>query len=147
MIIEPLKSEDVEKVTKACIEYAQEIGEPYDENYILDTLDQISDGKLPVLVAKDEAGEVMGVSAFVCVPHVYNPNVMQAREGIWHTSPKLCNFARARLQKDLLEIMMLTCQKQGISLFVSVPPNSSMADLLESRGFKVQNIVYVKETS
>jgi len=86
----------------------------------------------------------MGVSAFVCIPHLYNNNIMEARECIWHTSPKLCNFARARLQKDLLEIMMMTCQKQGISLYVSVPENSSMADLLESRGFKVKNILYAK---
>lgn len=147
MIIEPLKNEDVEKVAVACIEYAQEIGEPYNEDYIKATLTKISDGKLPVLVAKNEAGEVMGVSAFVCVPHLYNPDIMQARECIWHTSPKLSRFARARLQKDLLEIMMMTCQKQGISLFVSIPENSSMADLLASRGFKVKNILYEKESS
>jgi hypothetical protein len=143
-MIEPLKAEDVEKATLACIEYAQEINEPYDEDYIRGSLLRLSD-KIPILVAKNDEGEIIGMSAFVCVPHLYDPNVMLARECIWHTSPKLNNFARARLQRKLLDQMMMVCRKKGISLYINVRHDSSMGDMLEIQGFKKKTIQYVKE--
>lgn len=139
--IEPLKTEDVEKCVAACIEYAQEIGEPYQEDHIRKMLVKYSDGSLPVLVAKNESGEVMGMSAFVCCPHLYNPDIMQARELIWHTSPKMGKFSRVKLQKRLLKIMMATCK--DISLYVGA--NTSMGEVLLSEGFKIKNVLYVKE--
>jgi len=144
MIIEPLKSEDVEKVAVACVEYAREIGESYDEDYILSMLSRYSDGCLPILVAKDKAGEVIGVSAFVCIPHLYNPAIMQARECIWHTSPKLNKVLRARIQLRLLSLMVETCAKMGISLHIGV--NEGYEKILERAGFTKKNIMYVRET-
>lgn len=140
--IEPLKQEDVEKCVSACIEYAREMGEPYQKEYIRKMLSRYSDGSLPVLVAKNESGEVMGMSAFVCVPHLYNPDIIQARELIWHTSPKMGKFSRVKLQKRLLKIMMATCEQENISLYVSA---DKLGEMLIAEGFKEKNVLYVKE--
>ncbi len=143
--IEPLDRKDIDKCTAALIEYAQELGEPYNENYIRESLSAVADRKLSILVAKNDQDEIVGVSAFIVTPHLYTPEVFEAREFIWHTSPKLNNFARARLQRNLLDIMMETCRRKKIDLYVGVLPGSSLADMLELRAFEPKAIQHKKE--
>ncbi|PKN37681.1 MAG: hypothetical protein CVU62_08120 [Deltaproteobacteria bacterium HGW-Deltaproteobacteria-2] len=141
----PLKAADIEKATKLICEFALETNEPYDKKHIRNLLTKYADGKLPILLAKNKAGDVLGISGFICVPHLYNPNVMQAAEFIWYASDKLSRFDRASLMKRLLDIMIATCQKQKISLYVNTPTYSYLNDMLVFEGFRPKTISYVKE--
>lgn len=146
--IEPfeiLKSEDIEKAIKLVCEMAQEMGEPYDRKHIKNLLEKCADGKLPVLIAKNKAGDILGISAFICIPHPFNPDIMIAREFLLHVSQKLGNFDRASLMKRLLDIMIATCQQQKIFLCVDAPAYSYLNDMLIFEGFKIKNVLYVKE--
>lgn len=139
MIIECFKKEDIGKATMACIEYAREMGEPYKEEHIREMFAKHI-GTLPILVAKKDA-EIVGMSAFMCVPHLYNPDIIVARELIWHSSPKLSKTLRAKIQLRLLSMMMELCKKEGVPLHVS----AENGKMLEKVGFKGKSIIYVKE--
>lgn len=144
MRLEVLQPDDIERAVQACVEYASEIQEPYDMEYIRRTFHEVV-GRYPITVAKDEHGNIIGMAAFVCVPHLYNPHLIQAKECIWHSSPKLGLKERVKVQYALLKIMTETCARKNIPFWISLPVSSAWIKRLEKDGFKSKYVLLVKE--
>ena len=102
---------------------------------------------MPIYIAVDDAKNILGVAAMLVVPNILNPDLLEAREFIWHTSTKLSSYQRAKLMLQLLDVMEDRTGNIGVDLHVSVPPTKSLTDMLERRGYKMKEFHYAREVS
>jgi len=146
-MIRPLRLADVDEAVIALREYAQEMGYPYNEEHTRKKLTAWADNKMPILVVEKD-GEIQGISAFIMTPHFYDPSIKDAREFIWHTKPSLPVILRAKIMRQLLDIMIRASEMVQTTLHIAVPAGEQgqgLSKLLERRGFILSELHYKKE--
>jgi hypothetical protein len=142
----PLTSEDVDLTVEAVRKYAAEMAYSFNEPYVRENLYAMANGKVPIMIIKDDNGQIAGVSGMIITPNLYNPEVYEAREFCWHTDPDHAPPVRARLMLRLLDLMVSGCRACGFPLNIAVRAgNRTTAKMLETRGFKLTELIYKKE--
>ena len=146
MIIRRMQEYDIPKAIIALEDYCVEMGWPFIHEHIKEKLVLMEANQTPIYVAVDDEENVLGMAAFWVIPHILNPNKIEAYEFIWHTSTHLTQYQRAKLMIELLDVMEDRTNKARIALHVSVS-TTALTDFLERRGYKMKELHYAKEVS
>lgn len=98
------------------------------------------------LIVSEENGQINGVMLF-CVPaHYMFKSYRNAYEMMWHASPSLPTFKRARIMTELLEFgEKLAKQKGAAWLYLSADFNTTAANYLGRQGYGQHSTTYGKE--
>lgn len=123
-------------------------GMSYDPTSAEETLEHgIEDQNICIVVAIDN-GKIGGVGGVTITPSYMNYNDRIAHEFIWHSDPLLRPYKRAKIFKNLFEIMQAWAKVREVSSFqISVSPfgkNKAAGKFLEKKGLKLRNYIYME---
>ena len=151
----PITPDDVASALATMREYALEMDLPFAGDHFLPGLSALAvGGNSFFMVAKDENGEVVGISLMIIFPNIYNQERLEARELIWHVHPRLSVPDQVHLKLRLLDQMLDICKRLGLAFHMTAkaldpgvksPRILNPYRMLNSRGFKMTEINYIKE--
>ena len=138
-MIRPATKDDIEIILDMIQEDCLEMGYPYNRTHMKSQMLGLISLECPIFINEHKEKPV-GVIAGIVSPNLFDPDILEIREFIWHASKSLARIGRARVMVELLDYIIDLAKKAKINLHASLPVDEkteSLKDLLIRRGLKL----------
>ena len=146
-MIRPATMDDIEVILDMIKEDCEEMGYPYNRAHMKEQLLGLIALECPIFINEHKEKPV-GVIAGIVSPNLFDPNILEIREFIWHGVQSLSKIGRARVMIELLDYLIDLAKKAKINFHASLPVSDktdSLKDLLIRRDFKLAEYYFKME--